>query len=445
MENRRDDGLVGSLTWSGVHFVDELEVSRKKNRVIGMTFPRSDANLGLEPSILTVLPPGENVEHCMTNQDFNDADVQLYLCSVYISGLDEFIEWAMRHDKSKIVAGGYHPTTFPEDFERYVFKIVQGPCDDIWQTIQQEGQVVLGVVTDQHLPRRDLYDIGFNQQIIPDKQPDDVVVSINTSVGCNTTPPCDFCCSPIMCKRIFPRPLHFVEAEARALVQYEPKFCFFRDENFTMQKDWRDRLRIIHSHLPNTRFYLFASANTLNLEKAQFMKDHGVYMICLGLEDPTASYGKNKKLDQVVRALKQVGIMVYLSFIVNPLNIIGVQPAKDFYDILLKRIEELAPEMICGNFLMPFRGTKLWDEYYAYVDRDDYKNFDSKTPFLIRNRVIREKMKFFLFWYQWKYYTSDFYRENVRDFRVNDTLHLRFEELNVQFVKLYERIWNIRA
>ncbi|MFA5166023.1 MAG: hypothetical protein WC449_01805 [Candidatus Paceibacterota bacterium] len=437
-------GCFGHKTWQSVEFPDVFP-NRKRQRIIGMTFPRCDLSLGLEPSILTVLPPGDNVEYNLTNDCFNDDDVEYYLCSVYISGLDEFIKWASKHDKNKIVVGGYHPTTFPEDFTQHAFKIVRGPCDDFFATIAQSGQVVFGVTNYLNLPRRDLYDMACNQQIIPDKQKEDTVVSINTSLGCNTKPPCDFCCTPMMCAKLLSKPIEVVKNETLELVKYNPKFMFIRDENFTMQPDWRQRLILMHGILPNTKIYLFASANTFTKEAAKFMSENGVYMVCLGLEDPTVHYGKNRNLDNVVSWLKEYGIYVYLSFIVNPLNIIGRQKAEQFYKILMDRIFELAPEMICGNFLMPFRGTKIWDIYYAHVSREDYKFYDSKTPFLVHNEVVREKMKFFLFWYQWQYFTSDFYNSKVRKFDTGDTLHLRFLELYDVFRKKYELIWNERA
>jgi len=432
----------GVKTWRKVDF--EEVIKTPKDQIIGLSFPRSDLNLGLEPSVLSVLPDGDNVYYDMKNRDHNDCNVQLYLCSVYISGMEEFVSWAQRHDTSKIVVGGYHPTTFPEDFERYAFKIVQGPCDDIWGTIKQPGKVVKGIVNHKRVPRRDLYDIKYNQQIIPDKKPKDVVVSINTSQGCAMKPPCDFCCTPIMCPILLSRPLEAVEKEVRSLVQYKPKFLFIRDENFTMQKDWTERLQIIHGLLPKTKIYLFASANTLKEPALQEMAKQGVYMICLGLEDITVEYTKNRTLDQVVRWMKNNGIMTYLSFIVNPHKVIGREAGKDFYDKLMSRFHELAPEMVCGNFLMPFRGTALWDQYYAFVSPEDYKFYDSKTPFLIRNPIVREKMQFFMFWYQWKYYTSDFYNNNVRKFETGDTLHLRFLELYDQFSAKYQKIWNVR-
>lgn len=433
----------GTRTWRDIDFKDVFS-DRKKDRIIGMMFPQPTRGLALEPSVLTVLPPGDNIECDLSNLDYNDEDVRFYLCSVYISGYEEFVRWALRHDKNKIVVGGYQPTSFPEEFERYAGKIVQGPCDDFWETMEQKGQIVKGVVSNKYLPRRDLYDIHCNQQIIPDKSPTDIVVSINTSMGCNTKPPCDFCCTPMMCERLSSRPLEIVQREAMSLQHYGPKFIFIRDENFTMQRDWRERLQIIHQTLPETKIYLFASANTLNEKNVAFMAEQKVYMVCLGLEDPIVEYRKNRNLDYVVAWLKEYGIMVYLSFIVDPLKIIGREEGKKFYDILMSRIYRLTPEMICGNFLMPFRGTKIWDKYYAYVSPEDYKYYDSKTPFLVRNPIVREKMRFFLFWYQWLYFTSDFYNQRVRRFDTGDTLHLRFLELYEQFRPMYEKLWNVR-
>jgi len=371
---------------------------------------------------------------------------------VYISGIAEFEQWAVKHDFDKIVVGGYHPTTFPEEFVKLAHKIVQGPTDDVWLTIQQPNQIIPGLVTNKHLPRRDVYDLDRNEQIIPDKKVGDRVVSINTSMGCSTKPPCDFCASPIMCDSVLSKPLEYVEREVRQLRDYYPRFCFIRDENFFMQRDWKARLQILGKLGDNLNYplsyYLFASSNTLTETKVKAMKDAGVYMVCLGLEDPTKEYAKNKKLDRTCAMLKDYGIYKYLSFIVNPLEIIGTKEGEAFYKCLMKRLYELGPEMICGNFLMPFPGTALWDKYYAFVCRDDYQYYDSKTPFLIKNEVLREKMKFFLFWYQWKYYTSKFYRKNVRNFHIGyqwDTLYTRFIELYHHFMKQYEVLWNVRA
>ena len=163
------------------------------------------------------------------------------------------------------------------------------------------------------------------------------------------------------------------------------------------------------------------------------MKEHGVYMICLGLEDITVQYGKNKELDRTCELLHKYGLYVYLSFIVNPAKINTDEKSEDFYNRLLNRFYELKPEMVCGNFLMPFRGTKLWEEYKHLVEEKDFDCYDSKSAFLEKDHERRKKDEFDMFYYQWKYYTSDFYKQNIRQFEINDTLHLRFLELKEEF------------
>ena len=402
--------------------------------IVAMTFPKQNLSLGLEPSILTVVPNDTDnckVEYVLDqyNINHNEDDVLFYMCSVYITGMHEFFNWSKSHDKKKIVVGGYEPTINPNAFINYADKIITGPCDDFWSTIVQAGQIVQGITRDWRIPRYDLYDVRLNQQIIPDKQKNDVVTSINTSQGCPFK--CDFCCSPLMCDHIMSKPVQLVQKEIDYLKKLKPKFIFIRDENFPLQKDWKEKLAIINQL--GAKIYLFASSNLCTEENVKYMKQHGVYMICLGLEDITVQYGKNKELDKTCELLHKYGIYVYLSFIVNPTKINTDKKSEEFYDKLLKRFYELKPEMVCGNFLMPFRGTKLWDEYKHLVEEKNFDDYDSKSAFLEKDPERRKKDEFDMFYYQWKYYTSEFYREHVRRFDIHDTLHLRFLELKEEF------------
>ena len=45
-------------------------------KIIGMTFPRQDVTLGLEPSLLTVLPEGDNVMYSMVTVDLETGQVE---------------------------------------------------------------------------------------------------------------------------------------------------------------------------------------------------------------------------------------------------------------------------------------------------------------------------------------------------------------------------------
>lgn len=202
--------------------------------VLGITFPQQDINLGLEPSLLTVLPDGDNVVYVNTMEELHrlesNFDIDLYLCSVYITGLQEFFDFANKRQASKIVCGGYEPTINPEVFLPYCFKVITGPCDSFVDTINQDGKIVKGLTRYLRVPRYDLYDVHRSQQIIPDKQSLDVCTSINTSQGCPFK--CDFCCSPLMCDHIMSKPLDLVSREIKYMkTAYSPnaKFIFIRD------------------------------------------------------------------------------------------------------------------------------------------------------------------------------------------------------------------------
>lgn len=405
--------------------------------IVAMTFPQQNLSLGLEPSILTVVPDDSKdvkVVYVINQYDDgtmpNEQDVLYYMCSVYITGMHEFFRWATSHDRNKIIVGGYEPTINPGDFVEHVHKVITGPCDSFYATIAQEGQVVQGITTNWRIPRYDLYDVRLNQQIIPDKRPDDIVTSINTSQGCPFR--CDFCCSPLMCDRILSKPLPLVAEEIEYLrVNTGAKFIFIRDENFPLQRDWREKLQVI-SRL-GAKIYLFASSNLCTEDNVRFMRDNGVYMICLGLEDVTVDYQKNRELDQTCNLLHRYGIYVYLSFIVNPTKIATRKDSLAFYHRLLTRFQELKPEMVCGNFLMPFRGTKIWDDYKELVTEEDFDHYDSKSAFLEKDPIRRLQDEYNMYYYQHLYYLSDFYNQGIREFETGDTLSLRFHELHNEF------------
>lgn len=415
-------------------------------RILAMTFPQQNLNLGLEPSILTVVPNDTatvKVEYVLDQYhiDYPESEIVWYMCSVYITGMDDFIEWSKSHDREKIICGGYEPTISPDDFTPYCHKVIIGPCDSFDATIAQPGKVVKGITTNWRIPRYDLYDVHLNQQIIPDKRPDDVVTSINTSQGCPFR--CDFCCSPLMCDHIMQKPLSLIQEEIDYLQRFHAKYIFIRDENFPLQRDWREKLAII-SQL-GAKIYLFASSNLCTEDNVKYMKDHGVYMVCLGLEDVMVDYAKNKELDRTCNLFHRYGIYVYLSFIVDPTKINSKAKSDAYYAKLLARFHELRPEMVCGNFLMPFRGTPIWEDYKHLITREDFKFYTSKSAFLEKDLNMRRWDEYNLFHYQWLYYTSDFYNHEIRQFATGDTLHLRFKELKHEFEESGNYQWQPEA
>lgn len=55
-------------------------------KILALTFPRQDKNLGLEPSILTVVPRNEEVIYITDNntETYDPEEIKYYLCSIYI-------------------------------------------------------------------------------------------------------------------------------------------------------------------------------------------------------------------------------------------------------------------------------------------------------------------------------------------------------------------------
>lgn len=154
--------------------------------------------------------------------------------------------------------------------------------------------------------------------------------------------------------------------------------------------------------------------------------------------DVTVDYRKNRELDRTCDLLHKYGIYVYLSFIVDPTKVDDDRKSAWFYERLLERFCRLRPEMVCGNFLMPFRGTAIWDDYKHLVTPEDFRSYDSKSAFLEKDPLRRAKDEYDMYRYQRLYYESDFYRRKVRRFDTGDTLHMRFEELKQEFGRKWQ-------
>jgi hypothetical protein len=81
---------------------------------------------------------------------------------------------------------------------------------------------------------------------------------------------------------------------------------------------------------------------------------------------------------------------------------------------------------------MPFPGTKLWESYKNRVTIKDFDRFDSKTP-VFTYGALGEWHKRMLVSVQLKYYLSELYNKQVRNFECGDLLHLRINELSKEF------------
>lgn len=381
----------------------------------------------LEPSVLYLSPSNGELIFLEDNRPRNDID--LYLCSVYTRGFNEFIKFSQEAGKGKIVAGGYHPTAMPEETLLYADKVVTGYCDNIDQILNAKSGIHKGSFGFTPM-RRDLIDMKTMKQVYPDIYPNDISGSMVSSVGCPYD--CDFCSTPQMSgRKMRTATLDYVAGEIDDLVKRGVTTVFIRDESFathSMVKEvaplFKDKFKVLYS-------FGTSGVYAKHPEILHTLKENGWHSLNLGLEDVGVKYKKNLNIKMGVENIFKNGLQHVMSFIVND-DGKTEEEARANYKSLYEAFVDLRPLQVCANFLMPFPGTKLWDSYKDRVTTRDFDRFDSKTP-VFTNGLLAEWHKRMLVAVQLKYYLSDAYKKTVRDFHCGDMLHLRMEELTKEF------------
>lgn len=381
----------------------------------------------LEPSVLYLSPSQGDLTFIEDNKP--QADIDLYLCSVYTRGFNEFVHFSNEVGKSKIIAGGYHPTAVPEEVLPFADKVVTGYCDNIDEIIDGPSGIVKGSFGFTKM-RRDLLDMSTMKQVYPDIYPNDISGSMVSSVGCPYD--CDFCSTPSMSgRKMRTATLDYVAEEIEDLVSRKVTTVFIRDESFAthpMMAEvaplFKDKFKVLYSFGTSGVF-----AKRPELLRA--LKDNGWHSLNLGLEDVGVKYKKNLNIKIGVKNIFKNGLSHVMSFIVND-DGKTEEEARANYQALYEAFVDLCPKQVCANFLMPFPGTKLWANYKDRVTLKDFDRFDSKTP-IFTNGPMKEWHKKMLVAVQLKYYLSDAYEKKVRDFHCGDTLNLRMMELRKEF------------
>lgn len=402
-----------------------------------MTFPRLTNTFStgrptllaqkLEPSVLYLSP--SQGELLFVEDNSPQKDVDLYLCSVYTRGFNEFVEFAKQVGRNKIIAGGYHPTALPEDVLPYAHKVVVGYCDNIDEIIAGHEGIVRGSFGFTHM-RRDLIDMSTMKQVYPDIYPNDISGSMVSSVGCPYD--CDFCSTPSMSgRKMRTATLDYVSKEIDDLVQRKVDTVFIRDESFATHPMMEQVAPLFKGKFKTIYSFGTGAVMAKRPDLLATLVENGWHSLNFGLEDVGVKYKKNLNLKMAVLNCRKNGMKHIMSFIVND-DGKSFEEAKANYHALYEAFSDLQPLQVCANFLMPFPGTKLWEGYKHRVDPKDFDRFDSKTP-VFTEGALKEWHKRMLVAVQLKYYLSDNYRKNVREFECGDTLHLRLMELRKEF------------
>lgn len=381
----------------------------------------------LEPSVLYVAPKQGESTFLLENQPKEDIDI--YLCSVYTRGWNEFRNFAQSVGRNKVIAGGYHPTAMPEETLKHAHKVVPGYCRNIDDVINGPEGIIRADFGFTPM-RRDLIDLKSMRQVYPDITPEDVSGSMVSSVGCPYD--CEFCSTPGMSgRKMRVSDLEYVEGEIDDLVNKGATTVFIRDESFATNPKikefaplFKDKFRVLYSF--GTGAVIAKRPDIL-----ESLMENGWHSLNFGLEDVGVSYKKNRNLAEAVENCRKAGMKYVMSFIVND-DGKTQEEARDNYHALFDAFIDLKPSQVCANFLMPFPGTRLWGSYQSRIKESDFDKFDSKTP-VFTNGSFGEWHKRMLVAVQLKYYRSDSYNKEVRRFDIGDNLNLRMLELEKEY------------
>jgi len=389
---------------------------------------RTDLGQRLEPSVLYMAPEFPDAETVFLADNQPVDGIDLYLCSVYTRGWDEFKRFAAKVGRDKIIVGGYHPAALPESCLPYAHKVVPGLCGDIESIIESSEAGIHTRPFAARKMRRDLIDMTQMRQVFPDVYPGMMTGSSNSSVGCPFN--CDFCSTPILSgRRMYASSIEAVEEDIADLVAHGVEVVFIRDESFATHPKLKEVVPL-YGAAGFKVLYSFGTGNAMNEAKTRLLADNGWHSLCFGLEDVGAAYRKNLGLAEACRLCHEFGVNITLSFIVND-DGKSEDEASAHYQAIFDAFLAYMPTQVCANFLMPFPGTGIWPKYKDRISEDDWQRYDSKTPILCppNLREWHERMALAV---QLEYYYSPEYAR-MRDFECGDNQHLRFLELQEQF------------
>lgn len=381
----------------------------------------------LEPSVLYVKPKNHPSIFIDNNQPQEGIDY--YICSVYTRGWNEFKAFSQKVGKDKIISGGYHPTALPDEAIKYSNQVVTGYCNNIDEILEKGPGIYKGNFGFAPMDRS-LINMSHQNQVYPDINDNDVKGSMVTSVGCPYN--CNFCSTPNMSgRKMKTSEFDYVEEEIQNLLNHKVTTVFLRDESFAthpkikeIARIFKDKFRILYSF---GTLGIFSKREDILKELAEI----GWHSFNFGLEDIGVKYNKNSNIKQTTDNCRKYGLKYNMSFIIND-HAKTKEQLQQNYNSLYEAFIDYKPSQVNANFMMPLPGTELWKEFGHLFKENDFDKFDSKTP-LFSSGELAEWNKRMLVAVQLKYYYSDIYNKEVREFSCNDNLYKRMIELETKF------------
>jgi radical SAM superfamily enzyme YgiQ (UPF0313 family) len=259
----------------------------------------------------------EHVESSEVNEDFDVVGIQTYISSA-TRAYELADRW--RERGSKVVLGGLHPTSMPDEAAEHADAVCIGPAEPVWDRIlddfehsrlrkfyrgRPEGSAAL-----VPLPRRDL--MNHRGYLVRH--------TMVTSRGCPHA--CDFCYKSSFWgpKYYEPRPMADVERELAAV---DDRLVFFLDDNLLAN---RRHARALFAALRGSGIVWQAAASLDVARDPAYLQEAyeaGCRSLFLGFESLSAENmrGNNKPVNAATdyaaacRRFHDAGIMINASFV----------------------------------------------------------------------------------------------------------------------------------
>lgn len=282
-----------------------------------------------------------------------------------------------------IVVGGHHATVKPEDFNDPVFDLVV-----IGEGVEALRQIARELTGDRNFAAiRGLAIPGKNFQLTPARPHPDLdqlplpdrsltvqyrqhyfsewlkpLASVRTSLGC--TARCNFCAlwSLTGGKYLRRQPERVVEE----LQTIEEVNVFFCDDESMCDVKRMDRLAdLISESGLQKNYFLYARVDTIVQHPELFVKwrDIGLKQVFVGMESFSDSYlqGMNKGItvkqqEEAVRILRELGILLYASFVVDP------DFSREDFRTLTAYVRRLKLQHASFSVLTPLPGTVMYND-----------------------------------------------------------------------------------
>ena len=263
-----------------------------------------------------------------------------------------------------VVLGGYHPTLLPDEAVQYASAIVVGPAEDIWEALLQDaacGQLKRVYRRPAHLPMR----FGIPDRSVFKGKPYFGVTCVETSRGCPLS--CTYCSITTVNEgKFFRKPPEQLVQELRGS---EGRYVFFIDDNFIGNiNSAKETLRAL---IPlKIKWFSQATINMVrNRELLELMQASGCVGLLIGFESLKKETLElmDKKVNikagdyrAVIDTVHSYGISIYGAFVFG----YDTDESEDFSQTVDLAIDAKL-FMAAFNHLVPFPGTKLYDQMVA--------------------------------------------------------------------------------